>query len=158
MKKILLILMAMFAFGIQNVSAQDAIKIVTGHPDLKFQIKRCVAQGKIVIIDMTITNNTENDIDVLMGETNCGPTVVYDSEGNTYDDWHKKPIKVGNKNFFENFRGKLISGVPVKVQLKIQDFSEKAESIARLDFMFWSDQLNLGCSHAVIIRNIPVTR
>ena len=40
MKKILLILMAIFAFGLQNASAQDGIKIITGHPDFKIQIKR----------------------------------------------------------------------------------------------------------------------
>ena len=147
MKKILLLLLAMFAMSSLNVKAQDApIKIVTGHPDLKFQVKRCVASGKTVIVDMTILNDTENDIDVLMGTTNCEPTVVYDSEGNTYDEWHKNTIKVGNKNFSESFSGKLISGVPTKVQLKIPGFSENAEYI------------NLGCHHKVVIRNIPVSR
>ena len=40
MKKILLFLMVMFAFGIQNVSAQDGIKIITNHPDFKIKVKR----------------------------------------------------------------------------------------------------------------------
>ncbi len=57
MKKLLLILMAMFAFGIQNVSAQDApLKIVTNHPDFNIKISRCVANGKTVIIDLLLIN------------------------------------------------------------------------------------------------------
>ena len=57
MKKILLILMAMLALGWQNVNAQDApIKIVTGHPDFKIQIKRCAASGNTVIIDMILSH------------------------------------------------------------------------------------------------------
>ena len=51
MKKILLILMAMFAFGIQNVSAQDApLKIVTNHPDFKL-----TATISVCYLDIYIT-------------------------------------------------------------------------------------------------------
>ena len=28
----------MFAFGLQNVSAQDGIKIITNHPDFKIKV------------------------------------------------------------------------------------------------------------------------
>ena len=62
MKKILLVLTAMFAFGLQNTDAQDApIKIVTGHPDLKVKVNRCEASGNLVIIDLTFTNIKELD-------------------------------------------------------------------------------------------------
>lgn len=41
MKKILLTLMAIFAFGLQNVCAQDApLKIVTNNPDFTIKVKR----------------------------------------------------------------------------------------------------------------------
>ena len=47
MKKILLILMAMFAIGLQNVNAQDApLKIVTNNPDFTIKVKRCAASEK----------------------------------------------------------------------------------------------------------------
>ena len=63
MKKILLILVAMFAFGIQNVSAQDApLKIVTNHPDFNIKVKRCAASGKTLVIDLIATNTGSEDI------------------------------------------------------------------------------------------------
>ena len=78
MKRILLFIMAIFAFGFQNVNAQDApIKIVTGHPDLKVKVNRCEASGNIVIIDLTFTNLNEKD-----GEGNTGPTMY---NGKTYE-------------------------------------------------------------------------
>ena len=53
MKKFLFIMMAIFAFGLQNASAQDApLKIITNHPDFDVKVKRCAASGKSVIIDM----------------------------------------------------------------------------------------------------------
>ena len=87
MKKILLILMAMFAFGLQNVSAQDGIKIITNHPDFKIKVKRCAASGKTVVIDLILTNEGTNDIEgvyVCGGAWDCSE--AYDDEGNIYKD------------------------------------------------------------------------
>ena len=81
MKKILLILMAMFAFGLQNVSAQDGIKIITNHPDFKIKVKRCAASGKTVVIDLILTNEGTNDIEgvyVCGGAWDCSE--AYDDE------------------------------------------------------------------------------
>ena len=64
MKKILLTLMAIFAFGLQNVSAQDApLKIVTNHPDFSIKVKRCAASGKTVVLDLILNNEGNIVID-----------------------------------------------------------------------------------------------
>ena len=87
MKKILLIMMAMFAFGIQNVCAQDAIKIVTNHPDFKIKVKRCAASGKTVYIDLILNNTGYNDVEGLAAWGSGGnASEAYDDEGNIYRD------------------------------------------------------------------------
>lgn len=92
MKKILLILMAVFAFGIQNVSAQDApLKIVTNHPDFKIKVKRCAASGKTVVIDLILSNVGATDVENIEGFGGIyygSPrgTEAYDDEGNIYQE------------------------------------------------------------------------
>ena len=92
MKKILLILMAMFAFGIQNVCAQDApLKIVTNHPDFKIKIKRCAASGKTVVLDLILMNEGVNDVEGVMafggqGRWTWSCAEAYDDEGNIYQN------------------------------------------------------------------------
>ena len=62
-----MILMAIFALGLQNVSAQDApLKIVTNHPDFKIKVKRCAASGKTVVLDLILNNEGTNDVKIDM--------------------------------------------------------------------------------------------
>ena len=165
MKKILLILMAMFAFGIQNVSAQDApIKIVTGHPDFKIQIKRCAASGNTVIIDMIFKNE---------GTTDSGNMKIYvDSFGFPYDQWnltayddegnlYKKGarVKFANNQYRAMIDGgmELVSGVPMKVSIKIPNVEETATSFPKITFLVKNDFWGIG-EKPVEIRNLPITR
>ena len=167
MKKILLILVAMFAFGIQNVSAQDApLKIVTNHPDFNIKVKRCAASGKTLVIDLIATNTGSEDINEF-----C-ICVVYDDEGNVYYGNKDQAIgaKIANQKnytFQYNLFGdptmttKLLSGIPCKVSLMVKDFSIEATSIGLLQVGVKCQQLNLDGwkeEQRVKIRNIPVTR
>ena len=86
MKKILLILMALSTFNLQIVSAQEAaIKIASGNPDLKVQVKRCVANGDQVFIDLTFMDEAEDVEATILCQ---GWTEVQDSEGAGYDRCH----------------------------------------------------------------------
>lgn len=171
MKKILLILVAMFAFGIQNVSAQDApLKIVTNHPDFNIKVKRCAASGKTLVIDLIATNTGSEDInEFCIFPRDC---VVYDDEGNVYYGNKDQAIgaKIANQKnytFQYNLFGdptmttKLLSGIPCKVSLMVKDFSIEATSIGLLQVGVKCQQLNLDGwkeEQRVKIRNIPVTR
>lgn len=159
MKKILLLLMAIFAFGLQNVSAQDApLKIVTGHPDLKVKIKRCVASGKTVVLDMTIINESDNDAQmrICMGNGDC---TIHDCEGNEYSGGWGGPIvlKVAKNEPGQWVEGlTLISGVPTNLKWTIKDVPNSVESIARMQFRIECQAWSLN--EKVTIRNIPITR
>lgn len=169
MKKILLILMAMFAFGLQNVKAQDApLEIVTNHPDFTVKVKRCVASGKTLILDFIAINTGIEDVNKFA----LAPvlTEVYDDEGNIYRG--NIGAKVANqsnytyqKNAFTDFtmETKLLPNIPVKFSLFIPNFSQEASSIALIEIGVicpkWNYLVNFrSYSQRLVIKNIPVMR
>ena len=165
MKKILLVLMAMFALGFQNVNAQDGIKIVTNHPDFKIKVKRCAASGKTVIIDFILTNEGANDVENMFG---CGGgghhgganSEAYDDEGNIYKGGNLQ-VKVANSDHYSSYSSgnfNIPVGVPMKYSVKIDGVPQSAESIARLKMFFFHDGWGLGWDKPVRISNIPISR
>ena len=105
MKKILLTLMAIFAFGLQNVCAQDApLKIVTNNPDFTIKVKRCAASGKTVVLDLILNNVGTNDVDVYRIAGGYYSSIIgskenseaYDDEGNMYQGRNFK-VKIANR-------------------------------------------------------------
>jgi hypothetical protein len=166
MKKILFILMAIFAFGFQNVSAQDTpLKIVTGHPDLKVKIKRCAASGKTIILDLIVTNEGARDVErfALLGSPAWDRGEAYDDEGNIYRESNggKILLKVTNGTSFESHTSdfRLLSGVPMRVSIKIENFSTSATTIAYLKLGVDCEELGLGDHNkSITFRNIPISR
>ena len=164
MKKILLLLMAIFAFGIQNVCAQDApLKIVTNHPDFKIKIKRCAASGKTVVLDLILLNEGVNDVEniISFGGAKFGDykSEAYDDEGNIYKGDNLKN-KVANSPDYSKNTGNfnIPTGVPMRISIRIDGVSQSAESIARLKLMFECKTWGLDYHKPVIFSNIPITR
>ena len=161
MKKILLVLLAIFAFGTLKVSAQEApLKIVTNHPDFKIKIERCAANGKTVVIDMLFSNQGTDDVDDISVITNFEgyQCEAYDNEGNVYS----RSISAYVKGFSDQYGNaksfSLIPDVPMKVRITIDDFSETTEKIARLRLRVDSNKWKIGRGKLVEIRNIPISR
>lgn len=148
----------MFAFGLQNVCAQDGIKIVTNHPDFKVKVKRCAASGKIVVIDFVLENIGTKDVAVdnilvynLISE-------AYDDEGNIYQDKNLR-IKVANRAYGNATGGfNIPTDVPMKVSLQITDVPISAERIARLSLGVRCDAWGLKYGEPIRISNIPISR
>ena len=163
MKKILLTLMAIFAFGLQNVCAQDApLKIVTNHPDFSIKVKRCAASGKTVIIDLILNNNGTNDVDVneVRGGGGSYISEAYDDEGNIYQSENLK-VKIANRTAYELYGSgefSIPSGVPMRLSIQINNVPQSAESIARLKLIFNCKVWGLNYDKPVRINNIPITR
>ena len=159
MKKVLIFLMAMFAFGFQNVSAQDApLKIVTNHPDFQIKVKRCAASGKTVIIDLLLINEGTNDVENLWIGGGHNGSEAYDDEGNIYDKDLK--VKVANRTQYEYTMGNfnIPTGVPMKLSICIEGVSQSAESIARLKLNISCQNWGLTSNKPVKINNIPISR
>lgn len=160
MKKNLLILMAIFAFGLQNVSAQDApLKIVTNHPDFKIKVERCAASGNTLVLDLFFINQSVEDVDLCVlthyEGANCE---AYDNQGNSYSSSifayvKNKTNQYGNTDIFS-----LLPEIPMRVRMTIENFSETAESIARFRIRVDCNKWRLGKFKLVELRNIPITR
>lgn len=153
-------MMAMFAFGLQDVNAQDApLKIVTNHPDFKIKIERCAASGNTVVLDMLFTNQGPEDVDVCVlthyEGVNCE---AYDNEGNSYSSSIYAYVKDKTNQYGNTYPFSLLSGIPMRVRMTIENFSETAESIARFRIRVDCNAWRLGKFKLVEIRNIPITR
>lgn len=161
MKRILLFLMAMFAFGIQNITAQDApTKIVTNHPDFNIKVKRCAASGKTVIIDLILSNAGVNDVERVEVGGGYWGSEAYDDEGNIYQSRNVK-VKVANRTEYDpNRTGEfnIPSGVPMRLSISIEGVSQSAESIARLKLVVRCPTWGLGENKPVKFSDIPISR
>ena len=176
MKKILFVVMAMFAFGLQNVNAQDEpqeavqeapkdapLTIVSNHPDFKIKVKRCAASGKTVIIDLLLTNTGTQDVDGLVaygGRDEFGhnlPTQVYDIEGNIYN--YQIYVKLANSEKYSIEQWvDLLPDVPVKMSVKVEGVSTTAEAFARVRLSFKCNKWGLYQEKPAVLRNIPISR
>lgn len=155
MKKILLLLMAMFALSIQTVKAQEAVmKIASGNPDLKVQVKRCVANGDQVFIDLTFMDEAE-DVDAAILCDGCSE--VQDSDGNTYNSYPKLFCKIAKGEYTPYPPGfTLLEGTPTRVSFKLKKVPSSTEFIARMKIRL--DSKKYGSPNYVTIKNIPITR
>ena len=156
MKKIIMILMAIFAFGLQKTYAQDGIKIVTGHPDFKLKVTRCAASGKNVVLDMVVTNLSDNDIERFKVHGSEFATKVYDDQGNIYEE--DINVKIANKQYTTDaYEIKLVAGVPTKYSLMIANVSPQAETLVLVEPDIWVPEWKIDLN-TVKIRNVPITR
>jgi len=161
MKKYFLMMMAIFAINLQGVNAQT--KIVSGHPDFKVKVSRCVASGKSVIMDLIFQNIGANDVqDVTVIGSYNGASEAYDSEGNIYKNNDSDiEIKVANASGYdchESGRFYLPTDVPIKCSVRINGVPENAESIARLILIVNCPAWSLGWENRVKISNVPISR
>ena len=132
-------------------------QIVTGHPDFKVKVTRCAVSGKTVVLDMVFTNVSETDVEDWSIRTLYCNTVIYDSEGNVYND-NNLAVKVSNFDYSTYFSNlKMISDVPMKVSLQIKGVPETVESLARVDLQVTIPSFNIG-NTPVKIKNIPISR
>lgn len=151
-------MLALFAFGWQNVSAQDGIRIVTNHPDFKVKVKRCAASGKTVVIDLTLNNEGTNDVEKLQ-VLSSGNSEAYDDEGNIYKGEDLK-VKVANSSNYYHWTDEfnIPVGVPMKLSIQLNGVPASAESIARLKLTVICRPWGLNGDKPVRISNIPISR
>lgn len=142
-----------------STTTPDGIKVVTGHPDFKIKVNRCVASDKTVLVEMTLLNAGRDDIDEIRICLGNGGTTVHDSEGNEYIGGYDDPvwIKISNRDYdkwVSDFS--LVSGVPTRATWKIEGVPTYVHSIARIQFGV--DCKKWGLDRKCEIRNIPITR
>jgi hypothetical protein len=94
-----------------------------------FQISRCRASERVVIVELVITNN-EDDKRFQLG---AGDTVLFDNNGNRI---RASSVRVANQAG-NSADTELISGVPVRATIEFQGVNANAVTVARLDISCW---------------------
>lgn len=143
----------------EDTSTQRRSKRVTGfqivspHPDLEIQFKRCAASSSTVVIDFVMINNGEDETLHLGGSGgDKNETLAYDDNGKLYDS-HHFVTSIGSGNFDSWGVSALFpTEVPIKIRIQISDVSRTAESFKRI-------HINLrGVNDPIIFYNVPITR
>ena len=160
MKRILFIMMALFAITFQGLHAQAPMKIVTNHPDFKINVKRCAASGKTVIIDLILTNEGATDVEAIIGYGGLSGSEAYDNDGNIYQG-EAIGVRVANRPDYSPYDSRLFKipvDVPMKYSICIENVTTSTESIARLSLRFECQRWGLNRDKMVKISNIPISR
>ena len=169
MKKVIILSLSLLIMTAKVALCQDSqLTIDTHHPDFSVKVKRCVASGKTLILDLTATNTGLDDIN----RFTLVPilTEAVDDEGNSYRG--NIGAKVGNqanytyqRNAFTDLamETKLLSNIPVKLSIIIPNFSQEATSIALIEIGVvcpsWNYRVNFrSFTQRLTLRNIPITR
>lgn len=141
------------------VTTADGITIVSGHPDLKIEVQRCVTSGSNLFLDLVLTNTNSNDVSEfhVHGCYYGYTTKMYDNLGNIYEH-DNIYVKVANKEYTPaDYNFKLVSGLPTAVSIMVKGFSTKATSLALVEPFFEARDMGIE-SKTVKLRNIPITR
>lgn len=135
-------------------SRVTGFKIVSPHPDLDIQFKRCAASASTVVIDLVMTWYGDDANIVLGGEVSQkNTTIAYDDNGKQYS-FRQIPISVagGQWDCYGNFSTLFPTDVPIKVRLEIHDVSESVLEFKRL-------QISMkGVNDPITFYNVLITR
>jgi len=155
---------AMFAFSLQNVNAQDEpMSISCSSPDLGVKVKRCVAAGKNIQIDFVLTNTGDKDIE----RYHITEVSAFDDEGTGYKGNYpsKLSMKLPDRN---NYIGAgtidfnyatfdMPVDVPRKFTLRIEDANRAATSIVKVKWVI-GPYAGAAETFLIDIKNIPILR
>lgn len=130
-------------------------KIVSPHPDLSIEFKRCAASASTVVIDLVMTWYGD-DAKIYLGGGGSGngknATLAYDDNGKQYD-YNKIPISIGGGNWSVYSESSLFpTEVPIKVQLEVHNVSESVQMFKRLQ-IYMRD-----VNDPIMFYNLPIMR
>lgn len=144
-------------FGVDNSSQSSTrgkqtggFQIVSPHPDIEIQFKRCIMSGSTVIMDLVITNYGK-DASIQLGGSS--ETRVYDDLGNQYTNT-KVSIAEGNMSNWE--QALFPTEVPLKFRMQISDVSSKATAFKRINLNIYCKTIKFEAP--VIFYNVPITK
>lgn len=125
-------------------------QIVSPHPDIEIQWKRCVLSGTTAIIDMIVTNYGK-DTEIQLGGSS--QTQAFDDAGNVYPQIEVSiadgPLGSWKTSLFP-------TEIPLKFRLQIMDIAPQASVFKRINIHIYSKNLNI--QEPIILYNIPIIR
>lgn len=127
----------------------SGFQIVSPHPDIEIQFKRCVVSGSTAILDLVITNYGK-DVNLQLGGRS---NKVFDDLGNQYP---QTQVSIADGKMYEWKSALFPTDVPLKFRLQIYDISSQATLFKRIDLNIYSKNINFG--DPIFLYNVPITR
>lgn len=154
-----------FAGGEANSSipvvaqSESGLKIVTGHPDLKMEVKRCEVSGTTCVLDLVIINYAA-DAKIYFYGGNKG-TKIYDDEGNIYTGGSVEIQPAGatySTSYGYNPSDFVYpTEVPVKFRITIKGVSNAATEFKRVNLKAHSYIHSIE-ENPIMLYNVPISR
>lgn len=128
----------------------SGFQIVSPHPDLEIQFKRCAIAGSTAVLDLVITNYG-SDIQVQLGGSSY--TTLFDDAGNQYSNTE---VSIANGDFKTWSTALLPTDVPIKFRLQVSEISSQATIFKRININIHNKTLNL--KEPIMLYNVPIAR
>lgn len=151
MKRIVIIL-AIIIGSISAAYAQSSIS--TSHLSFDVSVKRCIAKGQDVYIDMILTVNNNWKFLTITRDGFRLRSAIFDDEGNHYGNqnlWFEVDGKINFDAFVE-----IVRDVPRKVRVIIKNVDEYATELSSIELVYvgpTSEYVGL-----ITIKKLPITR
>ena len=137
---------------------QQPMKIVTNCPNIRINVKKCVANGKTVMLTFKMTNVSGNDAEYVGIYLDRNGAGAYDDQGNEYGE-RSLSLKYANRDFrYTGLECTLLADVPATFTLKIEGVSTSAEYLARVTIPCHHNGLGMKLETPITMRNIPINR
>lgn len=128
----------------------SGFQIVSPHPDIEIQFKRCIISGSTVIMDMVITNYGK-DAEIQLGGRSY--TKVYDDLGNQYNE---TSVSIADSEMSDWRSALFPTDVPLKFRMQISDINPEVSMFKRINLNIYSRTIKF--TEPIIFYNVPVTR
>lgn len=132
----------------------SGFKIQSPHPDLEVQVQRCMASSSKVIIDLMVTNYSD-DTEIDFCPFN---NVVIDDQGQQYG----MQVSVANGEWHAATTAAALfpTDVPIKVSIQISDIPQSVQVLRRINLYISCRPFNLrgADSEPIKLFNVPIVR
>lgn len=158
MRRFIVILSFIF---IPFISLFAQVVVSSGSPNLDVQLKRCVAMGNDVYIDLVLTGNGRWEKVAIIGE-DCR---AYDDEGNMYKGGFMGggDYRYGISFEYDKVTNRSGCGldipqdIPRKVRVKILDVNEYAAQFIKI-ILSCEGNWSSANPFQIVIKNLPISR
>lgn len=134
----------------KNANRVKGFQIVSPHPDLDVKVTRCIASGKSVTIDFTLTNYAQ---DAHIDYGIIAQSSLFDELGNQY---RNQEVAGGGPNWSRTTL--YPTDIPVKCRMWVENVPSNITLFKRINIVGYCNSLNMDANHFIQIYNLPITR